>query len=84
MHFRDVIPSFNAFQLILRRARVAGSPIGSPAEIREMLDVYQKKKVKGWIQTRKFDDTNKTVVDMDKGQARYRFVLVNEKHGGKL
>ena len=81
---RDVIPAFNMFALILKRAKVAGSPIGSPDEIREMLDLYQKKKTKGWIQTRKFEDTNKAVVDMDNGKARYRYVLVNEKQGGKL
>ena len=81
---RDVIPAFNAFSLILRRGRVAGSPIGSPAEIREMLDLYAKEKVKGWIQTRKMTDTNATLVDMQDGKARYRYVLVNEKHGGKV
>ena len=63
---------------------MAGSPIGSPDEIREMLDVYAKEKVKGWIQTRKMAEANAAVVEMDKGKARYRFVLVNEKHGGKM
>ena len=49
-----------------------------------MLDVYAKEKVKGWINTRPMEKTNEAVIDMDAGKARYRFVLVNEKQGGKL
>ena len=81
---RDSIPAFNAFVLIPRRARIAGSPIGSPDEIREMLALYAKEKVKGWIQPRSMKDANAVVTDMDAGKARYRYVLVNEKQGGKL
>ena len=84
MSLRDSIPSFNAFTLILRRVKIAGSPIGSPDEIRDMLDLYAKAKMKGWIQTQSMTDANKAVLDMGAGKARYRYVLVNEKHGGKL
>jgi alcohol dehydrogenase (NADP+) len=29
-------------------------------------------------------DANKAIVDMDDGKARYRIVLVNEKHAANL
>ncbi len=81
---RDVIPAFSAFTLIFKRVRIAGSLIGSPAEIREMLDLVAKEKTKAWIQARPMEDGNQAVIDMDKGKARYRYVLVNQKHGGTL
>lgn len=32
------------------------------------------------VEQRPMRDANQVVVDMDKGLARYRYVLVNEKH----
>ena len=57
---------------------------GTPPEIREMLDLVVKSGLQAFIQTRPLEDANKVVVDMDAGKARYRYVLVNEKQGGKL
>jgi alcohol dehydrogenase (NADP+) len=76
----DKIPPFHAFSLVGKGCKLGGSSIGSPAEIREMLDLAAKKGVKTWIQKRPMDDVNKAIVDMEKGDARYRYVLVNEKH----
>ncbi|KAL9115732.1 MAG: hypothetical protein Q9227_000100 [Pyrenula ochraceoflavens] len=75
----DLIPPFNAFALIAKGVTVGGSAIGSPEEIREMLAMAEKKKVKAWIQKRPMDQANQAVVDMGKGLARYRYTLVNEK-----
>lgn len=61
---------------------MGGSGIGSPEEINEMLQLAADKKVKPWVQTRSLKDANKAVVDMADGKARYRYVLVNEKHAG--
>ena len=76
----DVIPAFTAFALIHKGVHIGGSMIGSPDNIREMFDLTVKKNVKPWIQKRKMDDANQAVVDMIANKARYRYVLVNEKH----
>lgn len=80
----DSIPGFNAFSLIAKGVKIGGSAIGSPDEIREMLEIFGKHGVKTWNQNRPLKDANQVVIDMDKGKARYRYVLVNEGNGGKL
>ena len=76
----DKMPAFNAFALIAKGCKIGGSAIGAPHEIAEMLDLTVKKNVKPWIQTRPLKDANQVVHDMDKGLARFRYVLVNEAH----
>lgn len=68
-----------AFVLIAKRIKMSGSLIGSPAEIREMLELAAEKKVKSWVQERPMKDANQAIIDMDQGKARYRYVLVNEQ-----
>lgn len=68
-----------AFALIVKRVKIGGSLVGSPAEIREMLELAAEKKVKSWVQERPMKDANQAVVDMHDGKARYRYVLVNEQ-----
>jgi alcohol dehydrogenase (NADP+) len=48
-----------------------------------MLDFAVKHKVHPIIQERPLKDANQAVVDMDGGKARYRYVLVNEKHAAE-
>lgn len=76
----ESMPEFNAFALILKGVKLGGSTIGSPAEIKEMLDLTVEKKVKPWIQKRALKDANEVVVDLAANKARYRYVLVNEAH----
>ncbi|KAF2126041.1 alcohol dehydrogenase-like protein [Dothidotthia symphoricarpi CBS 119687] len=71
------LPNINAFTLIASGIKVGGSAIGTPKEISEMLEIAAEKKVKPWIQKRPMKDANKTVVDMEAGKARYRYVLEN-------
>jgi alcohol dehydrogenase (NADP+) len=59
---------------------VGGSAIGSPEEIREMLQLAAERKIKPWVETRPMKDANQAVQDLEAGKARYRYVLVNEKH----
>ena len=80
----DKIPAFNAFALIGKGVKIGGSAIGSPEEIRYMLDLFAKKGVKTWNVNVPMKDVNKAIVDMEAGKARYRYVLVNEKHVAKL
>lgn len=74
------LPEINAFALIAGNVKIGGSGIGSPAEIREMLQFAADKNIRPWVETRPLKDANKTIVDMAEGKARYRYVLVNEKH----
>lgn len=80
----DAIPSFNAFALIGKGCKMGGSSIGSPADIAEMLAFAVKHDIHPWIQEMPLKEANKAIVAMDKGDARYRFVLVNEAHAKEL
>lgn len=75
----DVIPPFSAFSLIVKGVKFGGSLIGSPKEIREMLELAAEKKIKPWIEERPMEEANKAIVDMENGDARYRYVLCNGK-----
>ncbi|KAL4882955.1 chaperonin 10-like protein [Aspergillus karnatakaensis] len=74
------LPPINAFTLLASAVKVTGSAIGPPAQIKEMLDLCVEKKIVPWVETRPLSEANKAVVDMEEGKARYRYVLVNEKH----
>ncbi|KAK0386885.1 hypothetical protein NLU13_5198 [Sarocladium strictum] len=63
--------------LVGARRRIAGSGIGSPAEIREMLQLAADKQVKPWVQTRPMSEANQAVVDFEAGKPRFRYVLTN-------
>jgi len=58
--------------------------IGSPEEIREMLELFAKKGVRTWNNNYPLTNANQAIVDMEAGKARYRIVLVNEKHAARL
>ncbi|KAI5274693.1 putative zinc-binding alcohol dehydrogenase [Aureobasidium subglaciale] len=73
------LPNINAFTLIGGGIKVGGSACGSPAEINEMLKLASDKKIHPWIQKRPMKDANATVVDMEAGKARYRYVLCNDE-----
>ncbi|KAH8169362.1 zinc-binding dehydrogenase domain-containing protein [Sarocladium implicatum] len=70
--------SFSAWPLFMRRVTVTGSILGTPAEMREMFDLAAEKKLEFMVETRKMEDANQTMLDMEAGKARYRYVLVNE------
>ncbi|BGP20831.1 hypothetical protein JCM10213_008134 [Rhodosporidiobolus nylandii] len=78
------LPSPSTFALLMNNVFLGGSAIGSPATIRGMLELAAKQNVKSWIIKRPMEDANQAVVDMHNSKARYRYVLVNQKNGGKL
>lgn len=80
----DKFPGFNAFAMIMKGIKMGGSSIGSPAEIREMLDFAVEKGVHSWIQVRDLSEANKAVLDMEAGKAKYRYVLRNRKHADEF
>ena len=74
------LPVINAFMLVLNGVKIGGSLIGSPGEIADMLQLAVDKDIKPWVETLPLTEANKAIVDMEEGKARYRYVLVNEKH----
>ncbi|RAL58363.1 hypothetical protein DID88_006043, partial [Monilinia fructigena] len=76
----DVIPGFNMFSLIAKKLTIGASLIGPPHEIKDMLALFAEKGVKTWNNNVPMKDANQAIIDMDAGNARYRYVLVNEKH----
>ncbi|RMD42590.1 hypothetical protein DV735_g2535, partial [Chaetothyriales sp. CBS 134920] len=76
----DALPSIRPFALIGKGVKIGGSSIGSPEAIRQMLDLFATKGVRTWNNNYPLKEANKAIVDMEAGRARYRIVLVNEKH----
>ncbi|OKL57112.1 hypothetical protein UA08_07524 [Talaromyces atroroseus] len=72
------LPGVNAWSLIQKEVQITGSNIGSPDDIREMLQLAADRRVLPWIQKRPMSEVNAALADMDSGKARYRYVLVND------
>ncbi|KAK6203753.1 hypothetical protein LQW54_008765 [Pestalotiopsis sp. IQ-011] len=77
------IPEDGAFpvagpSVVFGRKKFTGSLIGSPNDLREMLELVAKNNLKGLVQERSMKDANQAIVDLEAGKARYRYVLVNE------
>ncbi|KAF2257822.1 GroES-like protein [Lojkania enalia] len=66
-----------AISLVMKRVKMTGSLIGSPSEIREMLQFAAENVIKPWVKELPMKDANQAIVDMTDGKARYRYVLVN-------
>ena len=77
----DPFPAVKLWPLIQKGVKIGGSSIGSPEEIRQMLQLAADKNIKPWIQERPMNEVNSAVVDMHEGKARYRYVLVNPSEG---
>lgn len=64
------IPALPAFPFLMSNVHLAGSAIGSPKIIKDMLAVAAKDKIHSWIIKRDMDDVNSAVVDMNAGKVR--------------
>jgi alcohol dehydrogenase (NADP+) len=73
----EKLPPFLPFVLITKGAKIGGSAIGSPKQIREMLEFAAEKGIHPFIEERAMKDANQAVIDMEKGKPRYRYVLKN-------
>ncbi|KAL3445977.1 hypothetical protein BJX65DRAFT_296638 [Aspergillus insuetus] len=80
----EPLPALRAFALIQKGVKVTGSNIGSPADIRAMLELAAEKGVRAWVQTRPMEEVNLALAEMHEGKARYRYVLENGGKVGKL
>lgn len=64
--------------------KVARHNIGSPAQIRRILDLAVEKKIESCFQKWDFDDINKALPAFEEEVPRYRYVMVITDNGGKL
>lgn len=67
----------NVFSLIGAQLTVSGSPVGSPATIRKMLDFANRHGIQPKIEKFLFEDVNLAIERLRSGEARYRIVLCN-------
>ncbi len=67
--------NIEVFPLILRQYSISGSPVGSPASIRTMLDFVAQHDIRPVIETYRFDQVNEALAHLARGDARYRIVL---------
>jgi uncharacterized zinc-type alcohol dehydrogenase-like protein len=65
----------NVFSLIGAQRSVSGSPVGSPATIKKMLDFAVQHKIQPVVEMFKFDQINEAIAHLESGKARYRIVL---------
>lgn len=73
----QALPGLDAMALVLNGSSISFSDSASPGNIREMLDLAERKGIKAWTQVRGMDEVNEVVREMGEGRARFRFVLEN-------
>jgi uncharacterized zinc-type alcohol dehydrogenase-like protein len=69
--------SIQAFPLIAGQRAIAGSPIGSPRDLHEMLDVAARHRVKAITESFPMAKANDAIAKVKKSKVRYRAVLAN-------
>jgi uncharacterized zinc-type alcohol dehydrogenase-like protein len=69
--------TLQAFPLISGQRSVAGSPIGSPRDLHEMLDVAARHEVKAITERFTMAKANDAIARVKKGKVRFRAVLTN-------
>ncbi|HEY0796924.1 MAG TPA: NAD(P)-dependent alcohol dehydrogenase [Acidisarcina sp.] len=67
--------TFPVFPLISGRKSISGSPIGSPQQLREMLDVAERHGIKAKTERFAMDKVNDALAKVRKNKIRYRAVL---------
>jgi len=67
--------SFQVFPLISGQKSIAGSPIGSPHQLREMLDVAARHGIQAQTERFPMDKVNEALARVRKNHIRYRAVL---------
>jgi len=69
--------SIQAFPMISGQRAIAGSPIGSPRDLHEMLDVAARHGVKAITESFPMAKANDAIAKVKKSKVRYRAVLTN-------
>lgn len=73
----QALPRLDAMTLVLNGSSISSSDSASPGNIREMLELAERKGIKAWTQVRGMEEVNEVVKEMGDGRARFRFVLEN-------
>jgi len=71
----EVPPSFSVFNLITKRASIAGSMIGGMPETQEMLNYCGEHNIVSDIEVIRIDQVNEAFVRLLKQDVKYRFVI---------
>ena len=71
----DTPPSFQVFNLIARRASIAGSTIGGMKETQEMLDYCGAHNIVSEVEVIRIDQINEAFERLLKQDVKYRFVI---------
>jgi uncharacterized zinc-type alcohol dehydrogenase-like protein len=69
--------AIQAFPLVSGERAIAGSPIGSPQDLHEMLDVAARHGVKAITERFQMAKANEAIAKVKKNKVRYRAVLAN-------
>jgi D-arabinose 1-dehydrogenase-like Zn-dependent alcohol dehydrogenase len=81
LHFVGAVPkpiSVGAFSLIGGQKTVFGSPLGSPATTRAMIDFCTRHQIAPMIERFPMSKANEAFEHLEAGKARYRIVLEND------
>lgn len=70
--------NISAFGLISAQRSISGSPVGSPATIRQMLDFAAEHHIAPKVNAFSFSDINTAIQFLEEGKARYRVVLSHD------
>lgn len=65
----------NVTPMLMGQYSVSGSPVGSPATIKRMLEFAARHEIGPVTEHFRFDQVNEAMARLDSGQARYRIVL---------
>jgi uncharacterized zinc-type alcohol dehydrogenase-like protein len=68
----------SAFPIILGQKSISGSPLGSPATIKDMLDFCCHHDIQPWTEIFPMSKVNDALDHLKRGDARYRVVLLND------
>jgi uncharacterized zinc-type alcohol dehydrogenase-like protein len=81
LHFVGAVPepiSVSAFSLIFSQRSISGSPLGSPATTRSMIEFCARHDIKPIIEEFAMSKVNEAMERLESGKARYRIVLKND------
>jgi uncharacterized zinc-type alcohol dehydrogenase-like protein len=66
------------FSLIGNQLSLSGSPLGSPATIRTMLEFCARHRIEPVVESFPMSRVNEALAHLEAGKARYRLVLEND------
>jgi alcohol/geraniol dehydrogenase (NADP+) len=81
LHFVGAVPqpiSVSAFTLLAGQKSVSGSPLGSPATTRSMIEFCTRHQIAPLIERFPMSQANEALEHLEAGKARYRIVLEND------